>query len=115
MKLSRFSFVCDENIHPTVIDYLKTKVKLVKNISELGLASASDEKILAEAHSSASVVVTHDSDFGKIVFLKKVPFTGIVYLRPGHIIPVFTIDTLKSLFENELELRSPFMLVAERH
>ncbi len=114
MKLTEYSFVCDENIHPVVVDFLKAHVASVKTVSELKLTSADDEKILETAHVTQSIVLTHDSDFGKIVFMKKVTFTGIVYLRPGHIIPLLTIDTLKTLFASEFELESPFMFVAER-
>jgi hypothetical protein len=46
--------------------------------------------------------------------MKKVSFTGIVYLRPGHIVPLFTIEILKTLFEKDFELEPPFMLIAER-
>ena len=114
MKLFEYSFVCDENIHHIVVDFLKTHVKSIKTVSELNLTSQDDEKILEVAHTTQSVVLTHDNDFGKIVFMKKVPFTGIVYLRPGHIVPLFTIEILKSLFEKDFELEPPFMLIAER-
>lgn len=114
MKLTEYSFVCDENIHPAVVDFLKEHVVSVKTVSELHLASADDEKILEVAHATQSIVLTHDSDFGKIVFMKKIAFTGIVYLRPGHIVPLLTVDTLKTLFANEFGLVLPFMLVAER-
>lgn len=114
MKLLDYSFLCDENIHPVVVDFLKTRVSSIQTVSELNLISQDDEKILEVAHSTRSIVLTHDSDFGKIVFLKKVPFTGIVYLRPGHIVPLFTIETLQALFEKEFELKAPFMLIAER-
>ena len=115
MKLNAFTFVCDENIHPAVVEYLLSLDLSLKHVSDLNLISSSDEKILTEAHKSNSVVITHDSDFGKIVFTKKIPFTGILYLRPGHIVPALTIDTLKTLFENNFELHSPFMLIAERN
>jgi predicted nuclease of predicted toxin-antitoxin system len=114
MKLSGYSYVCDENIHPDVADYLKLHVKSVRTVSELHLQSQDDETILQAAHVTQSVILTHDSDFGKIIFMKKVPFTGIIYLRPGHIVPAFTIETLTALFEKDFVLTPPFMLIAER-
>jgi hypothetical protein len=42
------------------------------------------------------------------------PVVGIVFLRPGHIDPQFTIDTLKLLFEKDLDVNPPFLLVAKR-
>ena len=114
MKLPEFSFVCDENIHPVVVDFLQSHVNSVKTVSSLTLVAQDDEKILAAAHITQSIVLTHDNDFGKIVFIKKVPFTGIVYLRPGHIVPLFTIEMLTALFERDFDLHPPFMLIAER-
>jgi predicted nuclease of predicted toxin-antitoxin system len=114
MRWREYSFVCDENIHPDVIDFLRLHSKSVKTVSELNLSSFDDETILKAAHAKQSVVLTHDSDFGKIIFMKKVSFTGIVYLRPGHIVSVFTIETLKALLEKDFDLEPPFMLIAER-
>jgi hypothetical protein len=42
------------------------------------------------------------------------PVVGIVYLRPGHIDPQFTIQTLRRLFEQDLDITVPFLLVAKR-
>lgn len=39
--------------------------------------------------------------------------TGVIYLRPGHIDPVFTIGTLRVLAEHERPT-APFIVVAER-
>ena len=39
---------------------------------------------------------------------------GSVYLRPGHIDPRHTIDTLSTLFEMDVEVVVPFIVVAAR-
>ena len=41
-------------------------------------------------------------------------FTGIIYLRPGHIHADFTIKTLEAIRDNAPEVAPPFILVAER-
>jgi hypothetical protein len=58
-------------------------------------------------------VVTHDSDFGKIVYTQPIKFLGILYLRPGHILAEFHISTLRTLFHNNPPVEPPFIIVAE--
>ena len=40
--------------------------------------------------------------------------TGIIYLRPGHIRPSFTIQTIEALAAQPLDVQPPFIVVAER-
>jgi hypothetical protein len=39
---------------------------------------------------------------------------GILFLRPGHIDPQFTIGTLTTVLAANLELTPPFIVVARR-
>ena len=59
-------------------------------------------------------MITHDRDFGGLSIARLEPIVGIVFLRPGHIDPQFTIQTLRRLFEQDLDLAAPFLLVAKR-
>lgn len=59
------------------------------------------------------VIITHDSDFGTLVFREKVEFTGIIYLRPGHFLTSFTQRTIDVILKADLKLKIPFILVAE--
>jgi hypothetical protein len=42
------------------------------------------------------------------------PFIGIIYLRPGHIRAEFTIQTLRTIDAQPLDVQSSFVLVAEQ-
>jgi predicted nuclease of predicted toxin-antitoxin system len=66
------------------------------------------------AHADGRVVLAHDSDFGTLVITQDEPFTGIVYLRPGHIDPEFTIETLQTVAVQPLDVKPPFIVVAEQ-
>lgn len=46
--------------------------------------------------------------------MKLSDFVGIVYLRPGHIDPQFTIESLRLIAVRDLELAPPFIVVAKR-
>jgi hypothetical protein len=54
------------------------------------------------------------SDFGLLTVARLEPFIGIVYLRPGHIDPQFTIESLRLVAAQGLELAPPFIVVAKR-
>lgn len=72
------------------------------------------EEILRYAHARGWVVMTHDSDFGTLAIRRGEPYTGIIYLRPGHIFPSFVLNVLEALDTVSLDMVLPFIVVAER-
>jgi predicted nuclease of predicted toxin-antitoxin system len=114
VKLRDFPLLADENIHPEVIDWLRSQGLDVLTVHEANLAAAEDHLVLQLAFTQHRIVVTHDSDFGTLAILGQEPFVGIVYLRPGHILADFTIGTLRTLLDQNPELTTPFLLVARR-
>jgi predicted nuclease of predicted toxin-antitoxin system len=114
LRLSQFPFLADENIHPGVVRFLRDHGCDVLDVKEAGLAGTSDRVLLDHARPDHRVILTHDADFGALAIVQGEQVRGIVYLRPGHIHPSFTVDTLSALFRLELELVAPFLLVAHR-
>jgi predicted nuclease of predicted toxin-antitoxin system len=114
LRLEDFGLLTDENIHPEVVESLRQRGLDVLDVKESGLIGSSDLILLRRSVAENRVVLTHDSDFGQLAVASIEPLVGIVYLRPGHIDPVFTLDTLTVLFDQVPELTSPFILVAER-
>jgi hypothetical protein len=43
------------------------------------------------------------------------PIVGLIYLRPGHINPQFTIDTMQAILKADPDVSPPFILVAKRN
>jgi predicted nuclease of predicted toxin-antitoxin system len=86
----------------------------VKDVATLGLGRAADDVILAEADKDNRIVLTHDRDFGRLAILVRQPMHGIVFLRPGHIDPQFTIATLETIDAQDLDFSPSFILVARR-
>ncbi len=114
MKLEELGLLTDENIHPQVVDALRRRGADVLDIKESGWVGAQDLAILRKAQVENRVVLTHDSDFGKLVVTTGEPVVGIVYLRPGHFEPIFTLETLEVLFAELTDVAPPFIAVAER-
>lgn len=114
MIFARLAFLADENIHPAVIAFLRSEGSDVLSVRECGLSGRDDESILAHAVSEQRTVPTHDADFGKLAIAERKPFHGIVFLRPGHIRPEYTIASLQTLLGSDAWLLPPFLLVAVR-
>jgi len=113
VKLQDFSFLADENIHPDVVAFLRARGCDVLDVFAAGLQGSEDSVLLQSACSMNRVVVTHDRDFGCLSIARLEPLIGIVFLRPGHINPQFTIETLRVLFDQKMVLNPPFLLVAK--
>ncbi len=84
------------------------------DVAEEGLFGTTDVDLLRRAVSEDRVVVTHDRDFGTLAILAGEQVVGIVYLRPGHIDPNFTIETIEAALKQEHALLPPFILVVQR-
>jgi predicted nuclease of predicted toxin-antitoxin system len=114
MKPLDWPLLADENIHPDVIQGLLNRGKDVRGVRET-TPGLDDRDVLRMAHHENRVVLTHDSDFGRLVVLDGEPFTGIVYLRPGHFSAAFVLGIIDALEASEIDVQAPFLLVAERH
>ncbi|AEE49045.1 hypothetical protein Halhy_1147 [Haliscomenobacter hydrossis DSM 1100] len=110
-----FRFLTDENIDVELLDFLRENGYDVFDIKEERLFRLSDRAILEMAFLEQRVVISQDSDFGTLVFRDKVPFLGIIYLRPGHAIPETHVQTLKTIFETDPDISAPFLIVGENH
>ncbi len=64
--------------------------------------------------SERRIVLTHDSDFGKLAIPNGEPIFGIVYIRPGHLRVEQTLGTLRALLTQDFDLTPPFLIVAKR-
>jgi len=110
----RFPILADENIHDDTVYYLCSKGLQVESIKERNLMGSTGQQIIELAVAEKKVILTHDADFGRIFYLAQAFQTGIIFLRPGHINPLFTQQTIQAILATELQAEVPFMLVAER-
>lgn len=113
MKLQNAAFLADENIHPLVVQHLRGKGLTVTTVADVGLAGRSDAELLRFSVAERQIVLTHDSDFGMLAVMAGEPIWGIIYLRPGHIDPEFTISSLTAVFQQVETLDPPFIIISE--
>jgi len=78
------------------------------------LIGRGDGEVLERASALHRVVVTHDLAFGKAEIRGGASFVGIIHLRPGHISAAFILAMIDALRESSIDVRPPFMVVAER-
>ena len=114
MKLQNYSFLTDENIHPEAVEFLCQLGCDVLDVKNNNLIGTDDLTLIKRAFSEDRIILTHDNDFGKIAIGNSEPIRGIVYIRPGHIKPEFIISVIEELFNTELNIKPPFIIVAER-
>lgn len=114
MLLKEYNWLADENIHLQFILHFQNKINIT-SLSDVGLISKTDTEILEYAYRNEQMVLTQDSDFGKLIFVNKMKFNGVVYLRPGHLLPAVHIETVEYLLGVNLKTEAPFLLVAENN
>jgi len=114
LRLQEFPILADENLPRDVVAYLRERGCDVLDVRESALIGVEDSVLLETAYAQDRVVVTHDADFGSLAIAAMKPIVGVVFLRPGHVDPLFTIGTLRALFERDLDLTPPFIVVARR-
>ncbi|MEO8083654.1 MAG: DUF5615 family PIN-like protein, partial [Ardenticatenales bacterium] len=97
MNLRAAAFLADENIYPNVAAHLSATGCDIRHVVSSGLIGATDVDLMRLAVAEYRVIVTHDSDFGRLAIADNVPYVGIIYLRPGHLLPEFTTASLAAL------------------
>lgn len=115
MRLSEYKLFTDENIDPIIVEFLRGHGFDVSDIKENGWFGRKDVDLMPIAYQEQRVIVTHDSDFGTIIFTRGEPFIGVIYLRPGHFNAEPHIQSLNVLLDSDLVLSSPFILIAENN
>jgi predicted nuclease of predicted toxin-antitoxin system len=109
-----FPLLADENIHPDVISFLRRNGHEIQSLSDRGSLGLDDDSVMEFAYQEKRVILTHDSDFGRLAITQGQAFVGIIYLRPGHIRSEFTLETLRAVETRVQDVMPPFILVAER-
>ncbi len=73
-------FFADESIEHEVVKRLRQDHHQVLHVSEIQ-PGLNDDDVLARARDAQSILLTHDKDFGALVYQKKYLTTGVVLCR----------------------------------
>lgn len=113
MRPIEFPLLADENIHPAVVAGLRARGRDVVTAKDAGVAGAGDRQILAAAPVAGRAVLTHDRDFGTLAMREGEHYTGVIFLRPGHMMPAVVLGMLDVIAALDVDVEPPFILVAE--
>jgi len=100
------SLLLDANLPPSIVATLTTVGIVAVHLNELGLADASDERIVECARKTGAVIVTHDLDFGRLLVRsgQKAPSVIVVRLRiPTRSALVAAIEAALTLAVSDLQ------------
>jgi predicted nuclease of predicted toxin-antitoxin system len=114
VNLASFPFFADESIPPQVVLALREAGLDLSSAQEAGLSGQDDLVLLRHAYSAGRIILTFDADFGRLAVFTTEPVIGIVYLRPGHLRPQFTVASVLTLLKLNLDVQPPVLLVADR-
>ena len=114
-KINELKLLTDENIQPEVVDFLRKNEFDVVDIRELNYYGKPDHFIFKYANKEKRVIITHDSDFGRLLFSKTYQFSGVIYLRPGHFDPKVSIKSLNILIAQNISINFPFIITVENN
>ncbi len=104
--------LADQDVYAATVGVLREAGHDVTTVAELLVAQAGDEDVLRCAHEHQRILVTRDSDFGALVFLRNMP-AGVIYLR---IAPPTLAIVHKQLLHvlvthTQMELRTAFTVI----
>ena len=115
MSLRELTFLTDGNIDVEVVTFLREQGFDVFDIKEEHLFQMSDEDILSLSYKTNRVIISQDSDFGTLIFRDEALFYGIIYLRPGHVLPLVHVQTIKHILAANPHINIPFVIVGENN
>ncbi|MCO6453302.1 MAG: DUF5615 family PIN-like protein [Caldilineales bacterium] len=105
-------FLLDQDVYAVTRRFLNDLGHDVVTAASVGLSRASDESILEYAETQDRILVTRDSDFGGLVFVRKIG-AGVIFLRMLPSSADVTHTILKRVIEKhtEAELSDSFVVV----
>jgi predicted nuclease of predicted toxin-antitoxin system len=81
-------FLVDANLSPRIAEILTAGEHDAVHVRDVGLLTASDEKIMAHAQADSRVIVSADSDFATMLALGGMTVPSLILLRSAsHLSP----------------------------
>ena len=105
-------FLADENIPIKAVEALRQKNIDIISILEIS-PSLSDREVLGLANRQGRVIITFDTDFGKLAFKEKLKVKGIILLRFIPRSPQHIAKRIEYLLAAEIPIENHFLVIRE--
>lgn len=112
--MEKLSFFADENIQQKLIHWLEEKGFPVSGVRIEKLFGMDDAAIIRKAYTEKKVILTYDSDFGKIIYTSEIKFYSVIYLRPCHPDANFHIATLETILDHSNQIKEGTIIIGSR-
>lgn len=107
-------FVADENIETEIVDAIRELGYEATHIAS-SASGLSDEIILDNTRQRGCILITHDKDFGELVFQQKLITAGVVLLRLSGINPTRKAELVsKAVLEHADRLQGSFTVLRSK-
>ena len=106
-------FLLDENVDARLGAFLVQQGHDVKTIAIDYPQALADNQVLAIALRERRILVTHDRDFGELIFRERRPHAGVILLRMRGTLDELQTRMLQVIVEFEAHL-TQFVVVTER-
>lgn len=106
-------FIADVNVERQLVDFLTERKYDVLWIPDYD-CTLTDDKLLQLANMENRILITNDTDFGKLVFNQKMIITGIVLVRIKDQDVKKKLKSLKKILSlYEEKLKNNFIVITE--
>jgi len=105
-------FLADENIPIKAVDALKQKNIDIISILQIS-PGLSDIEVMNLANREGRVIITFDTDFGKLIFKESLKVKGIILLRFIPKSPQQIAKRIQYLLTAEIPIENRFLVVRE--
>jgi len=113
-EMTGIKFLVDMNLPRTLAVLLNQSGYPCRHVGDIGLFQATDEEILEEARLSGEVILTHDTDYGKILAFSGETAPSVIIFRFQARQPeVFVRRLLKDLPQIRSDLEKGAIVVLE--
>jgi predicted nuclease of predicted toxin-antitoxin system len=93
----------DMNMPGVWIDFLRAAGFTAVHWRDIGDIRAEDHEIMSWARENGYVVLTHDLDFGALLYLTEATAPSVVQLRAEHILPQYMGDAVLEALDTATE------------
>lgn len=109
-------FLFDESADARLAPWLRSLGHDVSLIAADHPASLKDQAVLAIAKRENRILITDDRDFGELIFARKQPHSGVIYLRLGEYADLATKqERIADVLEQFPDASHQFLVVTPRH
>ena len=104
------NFLLDQSTDARLVSWLTQRGHNALRIGRDYPHGLPDKDVLAIAHREGRILITDDRDFGELVFRRRQPHTGVIYLRLAYSFAL-TIARLEDVLTNHADRLDQFLVV----